>query len=183
MSKTTFIVCCVAALVLVWFAGFLIYKFRRGFKFFNLCADRRKAAVSQNVAEAGEPPQSVSDGAGVSENVSGQAAENHPAAEASKPIPASGDVPLPFLRGEALWQWWALHTGQWEAPETVVVQAAELLCREQAEELCCRYQKEHPQLYDGIFRWKNWRDHADVYARVVGMRLEVLLRKAGKLKR
>lgn len=81
------------------------------------------------------------------------------------------------LRGESLWQWWAANTGDWNLPLAMITLAAAKLTAEQKNELLQRYRKDHPDLYQGIKTDINWEKRADVYAKVIGQRIAVLIRK------
>lgn len=91
-------------------------------------------------------------------------------------VPKAKPEIVTALSGNALWQWWVAQTGNWNINPQMITFSAEKLTQEQKAELLQRYENDHPSLYQAIKTDKNWESRADVYAKVIGQRIAVLMR-------
>lgn len=105
----------------------------------------------------------------------------------TKPEPASASqkkVLAPQeLSGIALWNWWVASTGDYRLSKEAIASVAAILTPEQARELCAKYKGQHPQLFNGICVYADWYDRSDPAAKIIGLRIESLMKRGGFIHR
>lgn len=104
-----------------------------------------------------------------------------------KPEPASAPQKKALapqeLSGIALWNWWVASTGDYRLSKETIASVAAILTPEQARELCEKYKKQHPQLFSGICVYADWYDRSEPAAKIIGLRMFVLMKRGGFIHR
>lgn len=98
--------------------------------------------------------------------------------------PAGGREKQSGVLTEAdLWNQWVARTGDYRLSKDAIAAAAGHLTPEQALTLCKRYQKQHPQLYVGIRKYVDWYERSEPAAKIIGLRMEALMKQGGIIRR
>ena len=104
-----------------------------------------------------------------------------------KPEPASAPQKKALapqeLSGIALWNWWVASTGDYRLSKETIASVAAILTPEQARELCEKYKSQHPQLFSGICVYADWYDRSEPAAKIIGLRMFVLMKRGGFIHR
>lgn len=104
-----------------------------------------------------------------------------------KPEPASAPQRKALapqeLSGIALWNWWVASTGDYRLSKEAIASVAAILTPEQARELCDKYKSQHPQLFNGICVYADWYDRSEPAAKIIGLRMFVLMNRGGFIHR
>ena len=87
------------------------------------------------------------------------------------------------LSGVALWNWWVAGTGDYRLSQEAIASVAAILTSEQARELCEKYKSQHPQLFNGICVYADWYDRSEPAAKIIGLRMFVLMKRGGFIHR
>lgn len=87
------------------------------------------------------------------------------------------------LSGIALWNWWVASTGDYRLSKEAIASVAAILTPEQVQELCEKYKSQHPQLFYGICLYADWYDKSDPAAKIIGLRMEVVMKRGGFIRR
>lgn len=109
--------------------------------------------------------------------------------EKQEPKPESASAPQKKalapqeLSGIALWNWWVANTGDYRLPKEAIASVAAILTPEQARELCDKYKSQHPQLFNGICVYADWYDRSEPAAKIIGLRMFVLMKRGGFIHR
>lgn len=118
--------------------------------------------------------------------------ENRPVSEpsAAEPVleklsaPAGERKTQPGVFTEVdLWNQWVARTGDYRLSKDVIAAAAGHLTPEQALTLCKRYREQHPQLYAGIRKYADWYERSEPAAKIIGLRMEALMKQGGIIRR
>ncbi len=118
--------------------------------------------------------------------------ENRPVSEpsAAEPVleklsaPAGERKTQPGVFTEAdLWNQWVARTGDYRLSKDAIAAAAGHLTPEQALTLCKRYREQHPQLYAGIRKYADWYERSEPAAKIIGLRMEALMKQGGIIRR
>ena len=98
--------------------------------------------------------------------------------------PAGGREKQSGVLTEAdLWNQWVARTGDYRLSKDAIAAAAGHLTPEQALMLCKRYQKQHPRLYVGIRKYADWYERSEPAAKIIGLRMEALMKQGGIIRR
>lgn len=118
--------------------------------------------------------------------------ENRPVSEpsAAEPVleklsaPAGERKTQPGVFTEVdLWNQWVARTGDYRLSKDAIAAAAGHLTPEQALTLCKRYREQHPQLYAGIRKYADWYERSEPAAKIIGLRMEALMKQGGIIRR
>ena len=82
-----------------------------------------------------------------------------------------------------LWNQWVARTGDYRLSKDAIAAAAGHLTPEQALTLCKRYREQHPQLYAGIRKYADWYERSEPAAKIIGLRMEALMKQGGIIRR
>ena len=175
----------IMAVVLVLFGIWLLvyYLKRRNIADGELC-DRVSYLTEKDVNQLNGKPKSEQ-----TEKVSAEASTiGKPSAVGSdakeeKAVPASEVRSQKETAEEFLWKQWVARTGDYRLSKDAIAAAAEALTIEQALVLCNRYQSHHPQLYAGIRRYADWYERSEPAAKIIGLRMEAVMKRGGVVRR
>lgn len=118
--------------------------------------------------------------------------ENRPVSEPSAAEPVMEKLSAPAggrekqseeLTEADLWNQWVARTGDYRLSKDAIAAAAGHLTPEQALTLCKRYREQHPQLYAGIRKYADWYERSEPAAKIIGLRMEALMKQGGIIRR
>ena len=118
--------------------------------------------------------------------------ENRPVSEPSAAEPVMEKLSAPAggrekqseeLTEADLWNQWVARTGDYRLSKDAIAAAAVHLTPEQALTLCKRYREQHPQLYAGIRKYADWYERSEPAAKIIGLRMEALMKQGGIIRR